>query len=70
MSTRARLAAVTAAGRCLAALALFAFGCVDRGEVLRPFTPAEEDHVLWGTLMLVLAVYGPGKLSVDRLLAR
>jgi putative oxidoreductase len=29
-----------------------------------------KDHVLWGTLMLVLAVYGPGKLSVDGLLSR
>ena len=29
-----------------------------------------KDHVLWGTLMLVLAVYGPGKLAVDRLVSR
>jgi len=29
-----------------------------------------KDHMLWGALMLVLAVYGPGKLSVDPLLAR
>ncbi len=27
-----------------------------------------KDHVLWGALLLVLAVYGPGKVSVDRTL--
>ena len=25
-----------------------------------------KDHILWGALMLVIAVYGPGRLSVDR----
>jgi putative oxidoreductase len=25
-----------------------------------------KDHVLWGALLLVLAIYGPGKLSADR----
>ena len=25
-----------------------------------------KDHVLWGALLLVLAIYGPGKISADR----
>jgi putative oxidoreductase len=25
-----------------------------------------KDHILWGALMLVIAVYGPGRLSIDR----
>ena len=25
-----------------------------------------KDHVLWGALMLVIAVYGPGRLALDR----
>jgi putative oxidoreductase len=29
-----------------------------------------KDHVLWGALMLVLAVYGPGRFSLDRWLSR
>ena len=29
-----------------------------------------KDHVLWGTLMLVVAIYGPGRFSVDRWLSR
>jgi putative oxidoreductase len=29
---------------------------------------ALAQHVLWGTLLVFLAVYGPGKLSVDELL--
>jgi len=29
-----------------------------------------KDHVLWGALLLVLVVYGPGKLSVDHLFLR
>ena len=27
-----------------------------------------KDHILWGALLLVLAIYGPGKLSADRLI--
>ena len=29
-----------------------------------------KDHVLWGALLAVLAVYGPGRLALDRFLAR
>jgi len=25
-----------------------------------------KDHVLWGALLLVVAIHGPGSLSVDR----
>jgi putative oxidoreductase len=25
-----------------------------------------KDHILWGALLLVIAIYGPGKLSADR----
>ena len=25
-----------------------------------------KDHILWGALLLVLAIYGPGKFSIDR----
>ena len=33
------------------------------------FEGALAQHVLWGTLLVVLMVYGPGALSADRLLA-
>jgi putative oxidoreductase len=29
-----------------------------------------KDHVLWGWLLAVVFVYGPGKLSVDHLVTR
>jgi len=29
-----------------------------------------KDHVLWGALLLVTLVYGPGKLALDRWLER
>lgn len=32
------------------------------------FEAALAQHVLWGTLIAFLAVYGPGKLSLDQLL--
>lgn len=57
-----------------AALALF---CVNLTAVISYpilFTadcPAGlNDHFYWGILMLVLLAYGPGKLSIDALLAR
>jgi putative oxidoreductase len=34
------------------------------------FEAALAQHVLWGTLIAFLAVYGPGKLSIDRWLWR
>ena len=57
-------------GTRFAAVALFAFNMV--AAVSYPgLSPAGlKDHVLWGALLLVLVVYGPGKLSVDHLLLR
>jgi putative oxidoreductase len=57
-------------GTRFAAVALFAFNVV--AAISYPgLSPAGlKDHVLWGALLLVLAVYGPGKLSVDHLLLR
>ena len=50
------------------ALALFVFNMV--AVISYPdLSPAGlKDHVLWGALMLVIAFYGPGRFSVDRLL--
>lgn len=57
-------------GTRFAALALFAFNLVAVISYPDLSDAGLKDHVLWGTLMLVLAVYGPGKLSADRLLSR
>ena len=52
------------------ALALFVFNIV--AVISYPdLSPAGfKDHLLWGTLMLVVAFYGPGRFSVDRWLSR
>jgi putative oxidoreductase len=49
-----------------AALALFVFNVV--AVVSYPDLSAAglKDHVLWGTLLLVIAIWGPGKFAVDR----
>jgi putative oxidoreductase len=57
-------------GTRFAALALFAFNIVAVVSYPDLSDGGLKDHVLWGTLMLVLAVYGPGKLAVDRLVSR
>ncbi len=57
-------------GTRFAALALFAFNAVAVISYPDLSDAGLKDHVLWGALMLVLAVYGPGRLSIDRLLAR
>ncbi|MFO1303789.1 MAG: DoxX family protein [Burkholderiales bacterium] len=61
---------VAGLGTRFAALALFAFNAVAVISYPDLSDAGLKDHVLWGALMLVLAVYGPGKLSADRLLAR
>ena len=50
------------------ALALFAFNII--AVISYPdLSPAGlKDHVLWGALMLMIAFFGPGRFSVDRLL--
>jgi putative oxidoreductase len=49
------------------ALAVVAYGHVlfDEG-----FEAALGQHYLWGFMLLMLAVYGPGRISIDGLLAR
>ncbi len=53
-----------------AALALFLFNVVAVVSYPDLSDAGFKDHVLWGALMLVLAVYGPGRISLDRLLSR
>ena len=38
------------------------------GALYQPMTPALKDHFYWGILLLVLAAFGNGKFSLDRLL--
>ena len=57
-------------GTRFAALALFAFNVVAVISYPDLSDAGLKDHVLWGALLAVLAVYGPGRLAVDRWLAR
>lgn len=62
------------AGR-LSALGLFfvnVMAVVSYAHVLlsEGFEAAIGQHVLWGFMLLVLAIYGPGQISVDHLLTR
>jgi putative oxidoreductase len=52
-----------------AALALFVFNVVAVISYPNLSDAGLRDHYLWGALMLVIAVYGPGRLSVDRWIA-
>jgi putative oxidoreductase len=59
-------------GSRLAAGVLFVFNIV---AVLSYYetlvqTGGVKDHVLWGTMLLVLTVFGPGKIALDALLER
>jgi putative oxidoreductase len=51
-----------------AALGLFAVNAV--AVISYPDLSAAglKDHILWGALLLVLAIYGPGRISADRFL--
>jgi putative oxidoreductase len=57
---------VVGLGSRAAALGLFAVNAV--AVISYPdLSPAGfKDHVLWGALLLVLAVYGPGRIAADR----
>ena len=62
------------AGR-LSAIGLFAVNAmavVSYAHVLlsEGFEAALAQHVLWGFMLIVIATYGPGKVSLDYLLAR
>ena len=57
-------------GTRLAALALFAFNIVAVASYPDLSDAGLKDHILWGALLLVIFVYGPGKIAVDRLLDR
>jgi len=57
-------------GTRLAALALFAFNFVAAISYADLSDAGLKDHILWGALMLVVAVYGPGKISIDGWLSR
>ena len=57
-------------GTRFAALALFAFNLVAATSYPDLSAAGLKDHILWGALLLVLVVYGPGRLSVDHLLVR
>ena len=61
---------VVGLGTRLAALALFVFNLVAATSYPDLSDAGLKDHILWGTLMMVLAVYGPGRFSLDRLLTR
>ena len=53
-----------------AAVALFAFNVVAVISYPDLSDAGFKDHVLWGALLVVLAVYGPGRFALDRFLAR
>jgi len=61
---------VVGLGTRLAALALFVFNIVAVISYPDLSDAGLKDHMLWGALMLVLAVYGPGRFSLDRALSR
>jgi putative oxidoreductase len=57
-------------GSRFAAAALFVFNIVAVISYPDLSDAGLKDHMLWGALMLVTLVYGPGSLSVDGALAR
>jgi len=59
-------------GSRLAAGVLFAFNIIAVLSYYETLTQTGgvKDHVLWGTMLLVLTVFGPGKIALDTLLER
>src|SRR5215471_14379064 len=57
-------------GTRFAAAALFVFNIVAATSYPDLSDAGLKDHILWGALMLVMFFYGPGKISVDHLIAR
>lgn len=57
-------------GTRFAALALFAFNAVAVLSYPALTEVGLKDHQYWGLLLLVVALYGPGKLALDHLIRR
>jgi putative oxidoreductase len=57
-------------GTRFAALALFAFNVVAVISYPDLSDAGLKDHVLWGTMLAVTVLYGPGRFAVDAILAR
>jgi putative oxidoreductase len=57
-------------GTRLAALALFVFNLVAATSYPDLSPAGLKDHILWGSLILVTLVYGPGKIALDEFLGR
>lgn len=57
-------------GTRFAALALFAFNAVAVLSYPGLTEAGLKDHQYWGLLLLVIACYGPGKLSLDHFIRR
>jgi putative oxidoreductase len=57
-------------GTRFSAIALFVFNIVAVISYPDLSDAGLKDHILWGALLLVTLVYGPGRLAVDSLLLR
>ena len=61
---------VAGLGGRLTAIALFAFNIVAAIAYPDISVAGLKDHYLWGALLLVLIFHGPGKISLDRFIAK
>lgn len=57
-------------GTRFSAIALFVFNIIASVSYPDLSDAGLKDHMLWGALLLVTLVYGPGKLAIDRLFLR
>jgi putative oxidoreductase len=57
-------------GTRFAAVALFVFNIVAAMSYPDLSPAGLKDHVLWGGMMLVVFIYGPGKIALDAWIAR